>query len=171
MGGRRGRWRKEPWRDRGQGEGQWGEKGGGRGAGEGSADPGNRPGQRATGEQDRRRDQVGEAKPPRARPEGERQNGARRREGEERGQMVARSLGSGSKRGREAGGAGSQTELPKRRRRWRREWRPSGERDRERELERAEGRPWGRERGEGGGWVPAGPTCSATSRTDWTLVP
>lgn len=99
--------------------------------------------------------------------------------GVEKGQMAMRSLGSGSKGGRQARGAGhkragSQTELPKRRRRrWRNGIETQWEkRQRERELERAGGRPWGG--GEGRRkrtGCPLGPTCSATSRTDWTLVP
>ena len=72
MGGRRGRWRKEPWREEGR-VGAAGE-GDGRGVGEASGDPrkGEGRGDRAKGEPEEGRDQVVGAKPPRARPQEER---------------------------------------------------------------------------------------------------
>lgn len=94
--------------------------------------------------------EVGEAKPPRARPQEARRNGARRREGGEGPDGGAEFGVRKQRRPQEERGTESrrQTELPKRRRRWRSGVETQqGKRQRERELERAGGRPWGGERG------------------------
>lgn len=174
VGGRRGRWRTEPWRERGQGGGQRGEKEEAEEPERGVQTPGTGEGKGPQGRGTEGGTKLGR---PSHQGQGRRKRGEMGQGGEEgRG-------GEGTDGGEEFGvrkqvregggrGAGGQTELPKRRRRRRREWRPSRERDRERERVRESwGRPWGGERGGGRGWVPAGPTCSATSRTDWTLVP
>lgn len=171
MGGKRGRWRKEPWRERGQGGGDSMEKEVVEEWERGVETPGTSEGSQAD---ERARGGGGQATKGKATGREEKwgKEGGRR---VEKGQMAMRSLGSGSKGGRQAGGAGhkragSQTELPKRRSRWRNgvetQW---GKRQRERELERAGGRPWGGERGGGRGqgarWVlPALPPLAQTGR-------
>lgn len=150
-------------------------KGGSRGMGEGSGDPRNRGGDRAKGESGRiGGTEVGEAKPPRARPQEARRNGARRREGG-RGPDGSAEFGVRKQR-RPAGRAGTESRRPdrvaqeeKEVEEWSRD--PAGketERKRVRESWR-KAMGWGE--GRKSARCPPGPTCSATSRTDWTLVP
>lgn len=68
MGRKQGRWRKEPWRERGQGEGQQ-RKRGNRGMEEGSGDPRKRRWKMMGGEPGKREAEntLGKARPPKTR--------------------------------------------------------------------------------------------------------
>lgn len=113
---------------------------------------------------------MGKAKPPEAKPQEEKRNGAR-----SDGQMAVEGTGSearGAGRGGGGGGGGGERAAEEEEEEEERSADPAGketERKRVREswreaMGRAEG---GRKRMR----CPPALTCSATSRTDWTLVP
>lgn len=105
MGGRRGRWRKDPWRERGQGGGSRGKEVAEEWEREVET-PGTseRRGQDQRGVRQKDGIEVGEAKPPRARPQGERRNGTGGGKGSRAGPDGGAEFGV-RKQGRQAGGA------------------------------------------------------------------